>query len=210
MDIEFLTKVAHCKKLLKGSSMTAICLTAPPIIGAGDNQTKAKETGTDVESTSSATRNGKQRRRNGKQLKEMADRTCQRTAGMHLGEMANERTSSPCVRTKTEKGFLSSTPRMWATNVGRHRSWTRNKKAMVLSALEVAKNRGSDSCDVGHEKKIITRSQVRLDLWAIHLKSPIAALAKALESLEQGERVASATSVLVSSEVVAHLPLPSA
>ena len=42
---------------------------------------------------------------------------------------------------------------------------------------------------MGHAKKIQTRSQERLDFWTIHLKSPTAALAKALKGLEQGERV---------------------
>ena len=37
--------------------------------------------------------------------------------------------------------------------------------------------------------KIQTRAQFRLDLSAIHLRSPTAALVKALEGLEQGESV---------------------
>ena len=38
-----------------------------------------------------------------------------------------------------------------------------------------------------HQKEIQTRDQIRLNLWANHLQSPTAALAKALKCLEQGE-----------------------
>ena len=70
----------------------------------------------------------------------------------------------------------------------------KTKKAKVLRALKEARDKGIDCYDAGREKKIQTRSQVRLDFVGIHLKSPTAALAKALEGLEQGDRVPSATS----------------
>ena len=40
--------------------------------------------------------------------------------------------------------------------------------------------------DLGSEQLIQTRSQVRLDLWAIHLRSPIAAVGEALRRTEDG------------------------
>ena len=58
-----------------------------------------------------------------------------------------------------------------------------NKKAKVLWAMEEAKDKGIYFYEVGNAKEIETRSQVRLDLSAIHL-----------EGFEQGDRVPSATS----------------
>ena len=68
------------------------------------------------------------------------------------------------------------------------------KKAKVLWALKEAKDRGVDFHDVSTKRKIKTRAQERLDIWAIHLKHPTAALAKALEGHEQGESVPSVAS----------------
>ena len=56
-----------------------------------------------------------------------------------------------------------------------------NKKAKVLWALKEAKDEGMYVCDLGSVQKI----QTRLDLWAIHLKSPTAVLADALKLTEQ-------------------------
>ena len=69
-----------------------------------------------------------------------------------------------------------------------------NKKAKALWVLKAARDKGCDCHDAGHAKKIQTRSQVRLDLWTIHLQSPTAAVAKTLEGLEQDKRVPSVTS----------------
>ena len=52
-----------------------------------------------------------------------------------------------------------------------------NKKAKVLWALKGAKDGGVDFHDASHEKEIKTSAQVRLDIWAIPLKRPTAALA---------------------------------
>ena len=46
--------------------MTAICLRAPATIGAGDNQTKAKETRTATGSMNSITKNGNKHKMIGK------------------------------------------------------------------------------------------------------------------------------------------------
>ena len=71
------------------------------------------------------------------------------------------------------------------TRTRTRRSW--GTQAKVSWAMKEAKDRGEDYCDPNHQKEIETRDQIRLNLWAIHLKSPAAALAKALECLEQGE-----------------------
>ena len=60
-----------------------------------------------------------------------------------------------------------------------------NNKTKVLWGLKETKDRGVDYSDAGHEKEIKSRAQARLDLGPIHLKNPTAALAKALEGLEQ-------------------------
>ena len=62
-----------------------------------------------------------------------------------------------------------------------------NKKAKLLWAMREAKDTGVDYYDT-------QRAQFTLNLWVIHLKSPTAALAKALECLEQGESAPSVTS----------------
>ena len=49
-----------------------------------------------------------------------------------------------------------------------------SKKARALWALAEAKDKGKDVYDLGSVQKIQTRSQVRLYLWATHLKSPMA------------------------------------
>ena len=74
------------------------------------------------------------------------------------------------------------------------RNLEENKKAKALRCLNGARDKGIDVSHVGHAKKIQARSKVKLDLWAIHLKSPTAALATALEGLEQSEGVSSVTS----------------
>ena len=68
-----------------------------------------------------------------------------------------------------------------------------NKKANVLWDMEEAKDRGTNNCDTNPKKKK-TRAQIRLNMWAIHLKSPTAALAKAFEGREQREKVPSVAS----------------
>ena len=64
----------------------------------------------------------------------------------------------------------------------------------MLWAMTEAKDEGVNIYDAGREKEIKTRAQFRLDIWAIHVRSPTAALAKTSEGLEQGEIVPSATS----------------
>ena len=59
-----------------------------------------------------------------------------------------------------------------------------HKKTKALWSLKEAKDKGIDCFDLGSVQKIQTRSQVRLDLCAIRLKSPTAALANALERTE--------------------------
>ena len=56
-----------------------------------------------------------------------------------------------------------------------------SKKAKALWSLKEA-----DFHDLGSVQKIQTRLQLTLDLWAIHLKSPTAALAGALRRTEDG------------------------
>ena len=60
------------------------------------------------------------------------------------------------------------------------------KKARALWTLKEAKDKGIDFYDLGSVQKVRTRSQVRLDYWAIHLKSPTAALADALRRTRDG------------------------
>ena len=67
-------------------------------------------------------------------------------------------------------------------------------KAKVLWTLKEAKGKGVDFCDASHEKEVQTRAQARPDFFAIRLKTPTAALAKALVGLEQGESVPSVAS----------------
>ena len=62
-----------------------------------------------------------------------------------------------------------------------------NKKGLSILGLGRTKDKGNDFYDVGHEKEIKTRAQMRLVLWAIQLKNARAALAKVVGSLEQGE-----------------------
>ena len=50
--------------------------------------------------------------------------------------------------------------------------------------MKEATDREVDSCGTHHSKDIQTRAQLRLSIWAIHLKSPTAALAQAQEFLE--------------------------
>ena len=69
-----------------------------------------------------------------------------------------------------------------------------NKKTNVLWTMNEAKNKGLDYCDTKHHEDIQTGCQLRLDLWVMHLRSPTAALTKALEYLEQGENAQSLTS----------------
>ena len=89
------------------------------------------------------------------------------------------------------------------------RNLEKTKKAKVLWTMKEAKDKGVDFYHTNHQKEIRTRAQFRLNLWAIHLKNPTAALAKALECLDQGESAPSATTVVRSFGLSA-LPLPSA
>ena len=57
-----------------------------------------------------------------------------------------------------------------------------NKEAKALWLLTKVKDTGMDVYDLGSVQKIQARPlHVRLDLWAIHLKSPTAALADAVK-----------------------------
>ena len=47
-----------------------------------------------------------------------------------------------------------------------------DKKAKALWSLKEAKDKGLDFYGLGSVQKIQTRPRVRLDLWALHLKSP--------------------------------------
>ena len=64
------------------------------------------------------------------------------------------------------------------------KSWE-NKKAMALWTLKEAKDKGRNVYDLGTVQKIQTTSHVRLDPWAIVLKSPTAALADVLKRTEE-------------------------
>ena len=70
------------------------------------------------------------------------------------------------------------------------------KKAKALWSFTEAEDEGTDFYDLGVVQKIQTRPKVKLDLWAIHLRRPTAALADALERTEQkcGPTQSSATS----------------
>ena len=64
----------------------------------------------------------------------------------------------------------------------------KTKKAKAHWALQEAKEKGSDVCDVGHAKK--DPNEHPKQGWTfgqVHLKSPTAALASVLEGLEQGD-----------------------
>ena len=61
--------------------------------------------------------------------------------------------------------------------------WRTQKRQKCCGTMNEAKDREV------HPKEIQTRARLSLDLWTIHLKSPTATLAKALECLEQGEKV---------------------
>ena len=71
-----------------------------------------------------------------------------------------------------------------------------NKKAKALWSLKETKDKRTDFYDLDSVQKIQTGSQVRLDLWAIQLKSPTAAVASAPKRTEQkcGSARSSATS----------------
>ena len=62
------------------------------------------------------------------------------------------------------------------------------KKANVLWAMKEARDRGVDYYGTNHRKEIQTRSQLEQSKSAIHLKSPTAALAEAMECLAQSEK----------------------
>ena len=57
-----LQKTTAKEEVIEEPSMTAIGARASALSGADDNQTKAKETGTEIESMSSTTLNGKKRK----------------------------------------------------------------------------------------------------------------------------------------------------
>ena len=79
-------------------------------------------------------------------------------------------------------------------HAGTSKTSNASKKHKVFWALKGAKVKGIDVHHLGHGKKIPTRSQVRLELWTILLRSPSAALAKAWECLQQSESAPSVTS----------------
>ena len=60
-----------------------------------------------------------------------------------------------------------------------------NKKGKSAVGMKEAKDKGVDYYDTNHSTEIQTRAPFRLNLWAVHRKSPTAALAKALECLDQ-------------------------
>ena len=60
----------------------------------------------------------------------------------------------------------------------------RVKKAKALWAMKAAWNRGEEFYDPARKEDILGRTKTRLELWEEHLKDPMAALAKSLESLE--------------------------
>ena len=84
-----------------------------------------------------------------------------------------------------------------------------NTKPKVLWAMKEAKDNGVSCYDANHQHEIQTRAQFRLDFWAIRLKSPTAALAKALACLEHGESAPSVTCGEVRSFGLSALLLPS-
>ena len=53
--------------------------------------------------------------------------------------------------------------------------------------MKAAKDIEKQYYDPIHQKNMQERTKIRLGLWEAHLKSPAAALAKALECLEQHE-----------------------
>ena len=59
--------------------------------------------------------------------------------------------------------------------------------------MKAAKNREEELYDPIHSKDIEERTQIRLGLWEAHVKSPVAALAKALEYLDWNEGEPGAT-----------------
>ena len=60
------------------------------------------------------------------------------------------------------------------------------EKTKALWSWKEAKDEGTDFWDLGSVQPIQTRSQVRWDLWGMHLKSPTAALADAVSDTEDG------------------------
>ena len=59
-----------------------------------------------------------------------------------------------------------------------------SQKAKALWSMKAAEDRDEQFCDPTHQKDMQGRPQTRLVLWEEHLKSPVAALAKALECFE--------------------------
>ena len=59
-----------------------------------------------------------------------------------------------------------------------------SQKAKALWAMKAAWDRCEDYYDPARKQGILGKTRTRLDLWREHFKDPIAALAKALECLE--------------------------
>ena len=59
-----------------------------------------------------------------------------------------------------------------------------SEQAKALWAMKADWDRGEESYDPARKEHILGKKKKRLDLWEEHLKDPIAALAKALECLE--------------------------
>ena len=59
-----------------------------------------------------------------------------------------------------------------------------NKKARALWAMKEATDRKEDYYDPNHQTCFQERNHIRLGVWEVHFKSPMAALAKALECWE--------------------------
>ena len=64
------------------------------------------------------------------------------------------------------------------------KSRVRVKKAKALWAMNAARDRDEEFCDLARKEDILGRTKTRLELWEEHLKDPVAALAKVLERLE--------------------------
>ena len=71
--------------------------------------------------------------------------------------------------------------------VKRKKTFGDNQKARAMWAMRAAKDREAKCYDPNHHKDNQDRNQSRLGVWEVHLKSPVAALAKVLECLVWNE-----------------------
>ena len=89
----------------------------------------------------------------------------------------------PFSKVSRDQSGKPCTTRMYrCTKRSNVRNREENKKASALWPLKEAKGTGIGVYDPGSVRKKKTRSQVRLDFWAIHWKNPTGCLARRAET----------------------------